>query len=224
MMPEPVVTLAADATGALLLDVIARVKAGDFTARMPPDWTGVPGKVADGLNEVIIANQLLEQELARMSDVVGTQRQLSQRAALVGQSQGWSKGIGSVNTLIDALAGPIGQMRDVSGGVAVGDLSEQVSADVRGEMLALIGALEQHEQTCIVRQRGSPAALSRFVPCSVPRRDRDVKRQAAAAYVSARQGVVTLSRVRRAGSQGVVAGRSRTLGRGRSHEQRPIFT
>ena len=30
----------------LLLNVIARVKEGDFSARMPLDWTGVPGKVA----------------------------------------------------------------------------------------------------------------------------------------------------------------------------------
>jgi len=37
----------------VLLSVLAQVKAGDFTARMPLEWTGVPGKVADGLNHVI---------------------------------------------------------------------------------------------------------------------------------------------------------------------------
>ncbi|MEA2241853.1 MAG: hypothetical protein QOD24_1409, partial [Solirubrobacteraceae bacterium] len=41
----------------VLLDVLARVKSGDFTARMPLDWTGVAGKVADGLNDVIIGNE-----------------------------------------------------------------------------------------------------------------------------------------------------------------------
>jgi hypothetical protein len=34
-----------------LLDVLARAKAGDFTARMPLEWTGVAGKVADSLND-----------------------------------------------------------------------------------------------------------------------------------------------------------------------------
>lgn len=87
-MSEPTLALEADNTGALLLAVIARVKDGDFAARMPLDWTGVPGKVADGLNDIIAANQLLERELARVSDLVGTQGQLSQRVALVGQTQG----------------------------------------------------------------------------------------------------------------------------------------
>ncbi len=41
----------------LMLSVLAQVKAGDFSARMPLDWTGVAGKVADDLNEIIIANQ-----------------------------------------------------------------------------------------------------------------------------------------------------------------------
>ncbi len=43
----------------VLLSVLAQVKGGDFTARMPLEWTGVAGKVADGLNDVIIANQAL---------------------------------------------------------------------------------------------------------------------------------------------------------------------
>ncbi|HZG66504.1 MAG TPA: hypothetical protein VEZ12_07155, partial [Herpetosiphonaceae bacterium] len=51
---------------ATMLDVLAKVKAGDFSARMPLEWTGVAGKVADGLNEVIIANQVLGAELARV--------------------------------------------------------------------------------------------------------------------------------------------------------------
>ena len=43
----------------VLLRVLSDVKAGDFTARMPVHWTGVEGKIADGLNEIIGANQAL---------------------------------------------------------------------------------------------------------------------------------------------------------------------
>ena len=67
-----------------VLGVLAEVRAGDFSARMPLGWTGVAGKVADGLNEVIVANQALGAELARVSRVVGTQGELSQRVALGG--------------------------------------------------------------------------------------------------------------------------------------------
>ena len=54
---------------------------------MPLEWTGMAGKVADGLNEVIIANQALEAELARVSEVVGKQGKLSQRVVLGGWTQ-----------------------------------------------------------------------------------------------------------------------------------------
>ncbi len=48
-----------------------RSKRATSRARMPLDWTGVAGKVADGLNDVIVANQALGAELARVSRVVG---------------------------------------------------------------------------------------------------------------------------------------------------------
>ncbi len=136
-MLEPILDLQAGNTSSPFLDVIARVKEGDFSARMPLDWTGVAGKVADGFNDIIIANQMLERELARVSDLVGTQGNLSQRAAAIGHTPIWTESLGSVNKLIEALAGPIGGMQDVVGAVAGGDLSRRVSADVRGEMLDL---------------------------------------------------------------------------------------
>ena len=46
-----------------LLSVLAEVKAGDFSSRMPLGWTGVAGKVADWLNEVIAANETVDASL-----------------------------------------------------------------------------------------------------------------------------------------------------------------
>ncbi|MEA2556245.1 MAG: hypothetical protein QOI60_1576, partial [Actinomycetota bacterium] len=121
----------------VLLTVLSQVKTGDFSARMPLEWTGLAGKVADGFNDVIAANQALEAELGRVSQVVGKQGKLSQRVLLGGASQGWSGSIGSVNSLIDDLVRPTIEMQRVIGAVADGDLSKKVTADVRGEMLDL---------------------------------------------------------------------------------------
>ena len=120
-----------------LLSVLARVQGGDFSARMPLDWIGVAGKVADGLNDVIISNQVLDLELARVSELVGKQGQLSQRVALGGWARSWSGTVQSVNSMIDALVRPTSEMQRVIGAVADGDLSKKVSADVSGEMLEL---------------------------------------------------------------------------------------
>jgi signal transduction histidine kinase/HAMP domain-containing protein/ActR/RegA family two-component response regulator len=136
-MPAPVTALSDTLDAQAFLSVLAQVKAGDFTARMPLDWDGVAGKVADGFNDVIIANQALSTELARVSRVVGTQGELSQRVVLSGWTQSWSGSVESVNSLIDALVRPTSEMQRVIGAVADGDLSKKVSADVKGEMLVL---------------------------------------------------------------------------------------
>jgi signal transduction histidine kinase/HAMP domain-containing protein len=121
----------------VLLAVLAQVRGGDFTARMPLDWTGLPGKVADSLNEMIIGSQAFEGELARVSRLVGKQGKLSQRVALAGSSHGWSESIESINSLIDDLVRPTIEMQRVIGAVAGGDLSKKVSVEVYGEMLEL---------------------------------------------------------------------------------------
>ena len=136
-MPDPEVAVAEQVDARVLLDVLAQLHAGDFSARMPLDWTGVAGKVADGFNEVIIANQTLGDELGRVSRVVGKQGELSQRLALGGSTRIWSGSVESVNSLIDALVRPTSEMQRVIGAVADGDLSKKVSVDVNGEMLVL---------------------------------------------------------------------------------------
>ncbi|MCU1343922.1 MAG: sensor hybrid histidine kinase [Acidimicrobiia bacterium] len=136
-MHDPMQTMTQEVDPAVLLAVLAQLKVGDFTARMPLDWTGMAGKVADGINEVISANQALEAELARVSDVVGQQGRLSQRVELVGMTQRWAGSVHSVNSLIEALVRPTSEMQRVIGAVADGDLSKKVSIEVGGEMLEL---------------------------------------------------------------------------------------
>jgi signal transduction histidine kinase/HAMP domain-containing protein/ActR/RegA family two-component response regulator len=122
---------------AVLLGVLSHVKAGDFTARMPVHWTGTAGKIADGMNEIIGANQALGTELERVSRVVGKEGKLSQRVSFKGTDQVWGDCIESVNSLIEDLVRPSNEMQRVIGAVAGGDLSKKVSADVQGEMLEL---------------------------------------------------------------------------------------
>src|SRR5271154_7108616 len=122
---------------AVLLAVLSDFKNGDFGVRMPLEWTGVAGKIADTLNEVIAANQTLGDELARVSRVVGKEGKLSQRVALRGSDRVWSGTIRSVNSLIEDLVRPTSEMQRVIGAVADGDLSKKITADVHGEMLEL---------------------------------------------------------------------------------------
>ena len=122
---------------AVILEVLAAVKSGDFSVRMPLEWTGVAGKIADHLNDVIAANQTLGKELTRVSRVVGKEGKLSQRIPSRGSGQAWAESIESVNSLIDDIVRPTSEMQRVIGAVADGDLSKKITADVHGEMLEL---------------------------------------------------------------------------------------
>jgi signal transduction histidine kinase/HAMP domain-containing protein/ActR/RegA family two-component response regulator len=121
----------------MLLAVLSDFKNGDFDVRMPLQWTGMAGKIADTLNEVIAANQTLEKEMARVSRVVGKEGMLSQRVALRGSDRVWSGTIESINSLIEELVRPTSEMQRVIGAVADGDLSKKITADVHGEVLEL---------------------------------------------------------------------------------------
>ncbi|MCW3010665.1 MAG: hypothetical protein JWO90_1069, partial [Solirubrobacterales bacterium] len=121
----------------VLLDVLARARAGDFSARMPRHWTGVQGKVADSLNVVLASNEALGVELERVSRVVGQEGRLSQRVSFHGTDQVWAGCLESVDRLIQDLVRPSNEMQRVIGAVADGDLSKKVAVEVQGEMLEL---------------------------------------------------------------------------------------
>src|SRR5262249_19756298 len=55
----------------VLLTALSALKKGDFTVRLPMDWTGLAGKVADAFNDVVELNQRMARELDRLSRVVG---------------------------------------------------------------------------------------------------------------------------------------------------------
>jgi signal transduction histidine kinase/HAMP domain-containing protein/ActR/RegA family two-component response regulator len=174
-VPNTLMHLDDDVAGEALLGVLASVKAGDFSARMPLGWSGVPGKVADSLNELVIANQALETELARVSQAVGAQGRLSERMVPVGL-QGWANSVASVNGLISDLVRPTVDMQRVIGAVADGDLSKKVSADVHGDTLELkntINAMVDQlngfisEVTRVVREVGTEGKLGQAAAVTI---------------------------------------------------------
>ena len=43
---------------------------GDFSVRLPNHWTGLEGKIADALNDVVAANHRMAEQLARESSAL----------------------------------------------------------------------------------------------------------------------------------------------------------
>jgi len=119
----------------VLLTTLKALKKGDFSVRMPADWTGLAGKIADTLNDIIETNEQMADGITSVSRVVGREGRLTHRAAVPNVSGGWSTMVKSVNTLIDDLVRPTTEMARVIGAVAKGDLSQTMSLDVDGRPL-----------------------------------------------------------------------------------------
>src|SRR5260370_41175492 len=64
-----------------LLAALMAFKRGDFTVRLPDDWIGVGGKIADAFNDVLGTNQRMTEELERIGRVVGKEGRIPQRAS-----------------------------------------------------------------------------------------------------------------------------------------------
>ncbi|MBP5972836.1 HAMP domain-containing protein [Brasilonema sp. CT11] len=118
-----------------LLKTLVAVKKGDFSARMPIDQTGMAGKIADTLNDIIEQNERLTAELQRISHVVGKDGKISERASLGNVRGSWSVCVDSVNTLVTDLVQPTEETARVIRAVANGDLSQAIAPEIEGRPL-----------------------------------------------------------------------------------------
>ncbi|MBI4494206.1 MAG: HAMP domain-containing protein, partial [Chloroflexi bacterium] len=120
---------------ALLLRTLVAVKKGDFSVRMPVEWTGMAGKIADTLNDVIELNARFAEELQRMSRVVGKEGGTSERSSLGEVAGSWKGASDSLNSLVDDLVRPTNELTRLITGVAQGDLSQRMALEPEGRPL-----------------------------------------------------------------------------------------
>jgi HAMP domain-containing protein/CheY-like chemotaxis protein/signal transduction histidine kinase len=119
----------------LLLRTLTAVKKGDFRVRMPVEFTGAAGKIADTLNEIIELNDRLASEIERISTVVGKEGKLSQRAQIPNGGGSWSSVADAVNSLVADLVQPTNEISRVIGAVAKGDLTRTMAIEFDGRPL-----------------------------------------------------------------------------------------
>jgi HAMP domain-containing protein/CheY-like chemotaxis protein/signal transduction histidine kinase len=127
----------------LLLKTLLAFKKGDFSVRLPGDWTGEAGKIADTFNDIIELSDRTARELDRVSRVVGKEGKIMHRATVPAAAGSWLRLVDSTNLLIDDMARPTSEMARVIGAVANGDLSERMTLEVdnrplKGEFLRTV--------------------------------------------------------------------------------------
>jgi HAMP domain-containing protein/CheY-like chemotaxis protein len=130
----PLTESSPDAPGELLRALLA-VRDGDFSVRLPADWTGIQGKIADSFNQIVMSNARMASELKRVGHVVGRQGQTRHRVKFGPSIAAWEEMESSVNTLIEDLLWPTTAVTGALAAVAQGDLSQTVRLEVDGRPL-----------------------------------------------------------------------------------------
>jgi HAMP domain-containing protein len=111
------------------------VREGDFSVRLPGHWTGLVGKIADVVNDVVAGNQSMAEQLERVGQVVGKEGKTKQRVRFARQAGAWGEMDASINTLIDDLLWPTKEVTRALAAVAQGNLSQTMRLDVDGRAL-----------------------------------------------------------------------------------------
>src|SRR5437870_5260461 len=118
-----------------LLVAMLSFQNGDFTVRLPPNLTGLEGKIADAFNDIVSVSERRARETARVSTSVGKEGKLKQRMVVPDARGSWADEVGAINMLIDDLVWPTTEVTRAVGAVAKGDLGQSMALEVDGRPL-----------------------------------------------------------------------------------------
>src|SRR6476469_9039753 len=118
-----------------LLRTLTALKKGDFKARMPIEYTGTQGKIADTLNDIAEQTERMCAEIGRISTVVGKEGKLNSRMAQPAANGTWADTADAVNSLVVDLVQPTNEIARVIGAVAKGDLTRSMAIEFDGRPL-----------------------------------------------------------------------------------------
>ena len=118
-----------------LLMAMMAFRDGDFSVRLPADWPGIDGRIAEALNQSLAHEGRISREIARLSVTVGKEGRLKQRMTVPGAVGGWAEKVDSINTLLDDLVRPTTEVARTIGAVAKGDLGQSMELEVDGRAL-----------------------------------------------------------------------------------------
>ncbi len=118
-----------------LLAALNGLNKGDFSTRLPQNWTGNAGRVAKAFNDLAERLEAQTTDLTKVTHVVGKEGKIGQRLSLGGAGGSWAVRREAVNSLIDDLVHPTSETARVIGAVADGDLSQRLTLEFEGRPL-----------------------------------------------------------------------------------------
>jgi len=117
--------------------VTTAVAKGDLTTKITVDARGEILELKNTINTLVDQLNAFASEVTRVAREVGTEGKLGGQADVRGVAGTWKDLTESVNSMASNLTAQVRNIADVTTAVAKGDLSRKITADARGEILAL---------------------------------------------------------------------------------------
>src|SRR5690349_21222117 len=120
-----------------IADVTTSVANGDLSKKITVDAKGEVSELKNTINTMVDQLRSFAGEVTRVAKEVGTDGKLGGQADVKGVSGTWKDLTDNVNILAGNLTDQVRNIAKVTTAVANGDLSQKITVDVRGEVLAL---------------------------------------------------------------------------------------
>src|SRR5438876_2913044 len=117
--------------------VTTAVANGDLSKKITVDVKGEILELKDTINTMVDQLRSFAAEVTRVAREVGTEGKLGGQASVPGVAGTWKDLTDSVNFMASNLTGQVRNIAEVTKAVANGDLSKQITVDVKGDILEL---------------------------------------------------------------------------------------
>src|SRR5271170_3340444 len=117
------------------LNTLGELSDGDFSVRLPSDWIGLEGRVADRVNQIADRMENFNKSLLELRHQVGEEGKIGKRLAMGDSVGSWAERIEAVNAMVDELSQPTVEVGRVIGAVARGDLTQAMPLELNGRPL-----------------------------------------------------------------------------------------
>jgi HAMP domain-containing protein/signal transduction histidine kinase/DNA-binding response OmpR family regulator len=158
-LTDSVNQMASNLTGQVrnIAEVTTAVAKGDLSRQITVDTKGEILELKNTINTMVGQLNSFASEVTRVAKEVGTEGKLGGQAQVKGVGGTWKDLTDSVNQMASNLTGQVRNIAEVTTAVAKGDLSRQITVDVKGEILELKNTIN----TMVDQLRGFASEVTR---------------------------------------------------------------
>jgi HAMP domain-containing protein/CheY-like chemotaxis protein/signal transduction histidine kinase len=120
-----------------IAEVATAIAGGDLSKKITVNVSGEILQLKETINTMVDQLNAFAGEVTRVAREVGTEGRLGGQANVLGVAGTWKDLTDSVNSMASNLTAQVRNIAEVATAIASGDLSKQITVDVRGELLEL---------------------------------------------------------------------------------------